>query len=118
MARMTVVERLYYQLPKENPFDIDFAYEEALQEEDEQPYQRTYKVDNEPVPLDHGWIEEGNMVHIKNLGEEPEQEVRLDEGGLFVPPNGSVRFYHKFTKTTIFPISDKPTKITVTVYPK
>lgn len=115
-ALMTVVEHVYNQVPDEDPFEVNARPWDKNIESDEDPYQRTYKVGPEPKPLDCGWIEEPGMIHIYNNSRE--HDVRLDEGGLFVPPRCSVRFFHRFPKETLFPVADETVKITVSVLPK
>jgi hypothetical protein len=67
--RLTVVERIYHQIPGEQPTLIDYRHSKLL-ESDESPYIRhNLKLTEEWTLLDKGWIE-GDVSSIVLSNEE------------------------------------------------
>lgn len=110
-GRLTVIEKVYHQLPGEQPTATEHQFVRQLRS-DEQPFSRKFKVPREWKPLDLGWIECAGMLTIRNEeGRHPvvipthEQradidlrviEVAFDEGAepaLVVLPGESCRFH-------------------------
>ena len=119
MSRLTIVENIYHQNPGENPFQISDTYEQCLETEDEQPYQRTYKIGPELTDLDCGWLKECGLVHIKNKGDsEVYIACRGSEDFFKIPIGCSTKIYPTNAQgLQVFSDADQ-TKITVTVFPK
>lgn len=86
--RLTVVEKIYHQIPGSDPTGINIGFTRHLQE-DEEPYLRSPRkpVPIDWTPLDLGWIAEecksASCVVIRNLSR-PKEPVFLQEDDEFI----------------------------------
>ena len=78
-SRLTVVETVYHQNPKEQPTCVDSRHTQVI-EGDEQVWQRRCKVGEEWTPIDQGWIEACSCFHVRN-----------DEGRFLINPTDAER---------------------------
>lgn len=114
----TIVERLYCQDPKDDPFFIESAFEKQLEKEEE-PYQRAYTINSTPGKIDLGWMSYPGMIHIYNKDREESIKVIYQGAtqGLIVPPQESIRFYPtSFDKLRV--TAKKKVKAVISVFPK
>jgi hypothetical protein len=65
-ARVTVVDKIYYQQHGDQPIVVDVAFSKDLKAS-EQPYVRKTSADESWKPLDCGWIDSVGIVHITNV---------------------------------------------------
>ena len=120
VATLIVVENIYHQKPGEDAHHVRNVYQHPIFS-DEEPWQRTYKVDSERKPLDCGWIEECSLVHIVNEGDEG-RSVYISEtisgpAARSIPPNVGIPIFPS-TPQDVFVWADGDVRITVTAYPK
>lgn len=110
-GRLTVIEKVYHQLPGEQPTVAEHQFVRQLLS-DEQPFARKFKVPHDWKVLDLGWIERAGMLVLRNeegrhpvVVPTPKEraeidrrviEVAFDEGAdpaLVVLPGESCRFH-------------------------
>lgn len=91
MARITIVESIYYQEGNDNPIVISSPPYETYSENDIEPYIKKYVVDKELVSVDFGEISFPGMIYLKNQSREA--MVKVPEMNLAVPPGCSIRFW-------------------------
>lgn len=110
-ARITIVETLYHQIPREEPTEVTCRFSKELHSK-EDPYQRRKLIGKEWQPLGFGWLSGnvGMVSLINDAGKErqgiPSEEekaalalqvirIRFSKGScgdLVVPPGESIRF--------------------------
>ena len=69
MAKITVVETVYFRVGAEEPDSIDSRFSTEFEDPEEGIYTRRYNISEKIVSLDHGWTNPskiGQMV-LKNL---------------------------------------------------
>ena len=120
VATLIVVENIYYQKPKEDAHHVKNVYQHPISS-DEDPWQRTYGINNERKSLDCGWVKECSLVHIVNKGDEGRSvyisETTSGPPVRSIPPLCSTSIFPS-TPQDVFVWADGDVKITVTAYPK
>lgn len=130
--RITVVETISFTSmdgDRVRPVESKYWYSLSL---NDRPYQRSYKVGEDAVPLDMGWAKEWaeiGLIHVSNdMGkrrsfaptpaelEEDERRV-LELGDWLIPAGRSMRGYHKDPSQLLIRSQCGVIPITVTVYP-
>ena len=119
--RLTVVEKVYFQSPDDEPVEASTSFSQEIESE-EQPYSRkvTIKEGEDWKLLDFGWVaneHECSMMVLENKGKNP-IEFRAYQSVLFtVDPGKSVRIPNlRFDALAIRCLSG--TKYHITVFPK
>lgn len=87
-GRVTVIDTIYHQLPGEQPVSIDSRFGYAVTS-DERPYVRKFRLGEEWIPVDVGWVEKISMLVISNEGvgfrtKQPSSEDLHDEASKVV----------------------------------
>lgn len=116
-AIFTIVEKVYWQEPEDDPICVETTYSTELPKEEE-PYQRSYTVQDK-CPLDTGWLEDkAGWVVIKNRGQEPILLGYEHDGrGFIIPPSSSIRIYPENYKGLQLSASE-PTRVSIAVFPR
>ena len=115
MARVTILETLYYQEPRDEPIDLSSMPCE-IETKDEQPYIRKIIVGEEKKAIDFGWVEEPGMIKINNHSQVA--TIKLPELNMLIPPGCSTRFWMDVPNEVSLVATEENVKVTVTVLAK
>lgn len=131
--RFTVVETIAFNSQGGSRVaPVESKYFRELSSQEDRPYQRTYKVSEEPKPLDLGWAGEWaeiGLLHVSNdegkhtpyiptPKEKQETAKRIVElGDWLILPGESMRGLPKVIKDLKVRCQSGTAKITVTIYP-
>ena len=137
LARIVVVESVYYQILGEEPLQLSSRFTRPLTTE-EQFYQRRVVIDDKWSSIDKGWVKEVSLIHVSNetgtrLRTKPSEEENEDMarrvielsfdnkvrgGGMLVLPGESQKFFPAERCIPFIRCLHGSATCTITVFPK